>query len=87
MKSREFTQRELDAVLRQDLEAFIHKSFHTLTPAQTYHDNWHIAALAWQLQQCASGGVKRLLITMPPRSLKSISVVAFEAWLLSSALA
>ncbi len=77
-----FTRPELDAVLRQDLSAFIHKSFHTLTPAQSYHDNWHIQALAWQLQQCASGKVKRLLITLPPRSLKSISVVAFEAWLL-----
>ena len=82
MKSAFFTQRELDAVLRHDLTAFVHKSFRTLTPAQTYHDNWHIEAIAWQLQQCASGSVKRLLITLPPRSLKSISVVAFEAWLL-----
>ena len=38
---------------------------------------------AWQWKQCASGSVKRLLIaTRPPCSLKSISVVAFEAWLL-----
>lgn len=82
MKSAFFTQRELDAVLRHDLAPFVHKSFRTLTPAQTYHDNWHIEAIAWHLEQCASGTVKRLLITLPPRSLKSISVVACEAWLL-----
>ena len=82
MKSEFFTQRELDAVLRHDLTAFVHKSFRTLTPAQTYHDNWHIEAITLQLQRCASGTVKRLLITLPPRSLKSIGVVAFEAWLL-----
>lgn len=82
MTSGEFTQRLLDAVLRRDLTAFIHRSFRTLTPAQTYCHSWHIEALAWQLQQCASGKVKRLLITLPPRSLKSISLVAFEAWLL-----
>ena len=73
---------ELDTVLRNDLPAFIHKSFQTLAPAQTYHDNWHIQAMAWHLQQTMSGNVKRLLITLPPRNLKSISAVAFTAWLL-----
>ena len=82
MTSDAFKRCELDAVLHHDLVAFIHRSFRTLTPAQSYHDNWHIQAMAWQLRRCASGKVKRLLITLPPRNLKSISVVAFEAWLL-----
>jgi len=82
MKYKVFAQGELDAVLRQDLTAFIHKSFLTLTPSHAYHHSWHIEALAWHVQECAGGRITRLLITLPPRSLKSISVVAFEAWLL-----
>lgn len=69
--------------LRFDLATFIHRTFQTVAPAQTYHSNWHIKAMAHHLQQCASGQIKRLLITLPPRHLKSICAsVAFPAWVL-----
>ena len=77
------TKTELDALLRTQLGAFIHKAFNTLVPGQSYHHNWHIAALAWHLEQAAAGNITRLLITLPPRSLKSVCAsVAFPAWLL-----
>ena len=73
----------LELGLRHDLTTFIHRTFQTLAPAQRYHHNWHIEAMAWHLQQCAKGEIKRLLITLPPRHLKSICAsVAFPAWLL-----
>ena len=76
-------RRLLDLKLRTDLAAFIHRAFQTVAPGQTYLHNWHIEAIAWQLQQCLSGDVKRLVITLPPRSLKSICAsVAFPAWAL-----
>ena len=54
-----------------------------MAPGQQFHINWHIYAMAWHLQQCANGNIKRLLITLPPRHLKSISAsVAFPAWVL-----
>src|SRR5262249_2255934 len=57
--------------------------FQTVSPGQPWCDNWHIHAIAWQLQRVAAGEVKRLLITIPPRHLKSISAsVAFPAWIL-----
>ena len=77
-----FVRQDLDLVLRNDLTAFIHKSFQSLAPAQRYHKNWHIQALAWHLQQTLIGKHKRLLITLQPRSLKSVSAVAFTAWAL-----
>ncbi len=80
MSASAWVRRNLDLVLRNDLSAFIQKTFQTLAPGQRYHDNWHIQAMAWGLQQTASGNVKRLLITLPPRNLKSISAVAFTAW-------
>ena len=39
--------------------------------------------MAWHLEQCAKGAIKRLLITLPPRYGKSICAsVAFPAWVL-----
>jgi hypothetical protein len=73
----------LDLKLRSDLLTFTHRTFQTVAPAQTYLHNWHIEAVAWSLQLCAMGAIKRLLITLPPRHLKSICAsVAFPAWLL-----
>jgi hypothetical protein len=69
--------------LRNDLATFIHRTFQTVAPGQQFLMNWHILAIAWHLEQCANGNIKRLLITLPPRHLKSISAsVAFPAWLL-----
>lgn len=76
-------QRLLQALLRTDLASFIGKAFGQITPGATYLPNWHIRAIAWHLQQVEAGQIKRLLITMPPRSLKSIAAsVAFPAWIL-----
>src|SRR5690606_27862591 len=48
-----------------------------------YLHNWHNDAIAHHLMQVANGKCRRLVITMPPRSLKSISAsVAFPAWML-----
>jgi predicted phage terminase large subunit-like protein len=81
MKSQ--TRDLLDQIVRGSLKRFIHRAFQTVAPAQTFHHNWHIDAMAWHLEQCASGEIKRLLITLPPRNLKShCASVAFTAWLL-----
>ena len=45
--------------------------------------NWHICAIAYHLEQVRLGKIKRLIITVPPRSLKSIMCsVAFPAFVL-----
>ena len=73
----------LRILLRKDLASFIQKAFYTVSPYRSYQPNWHIAAIAWHLEQCLKGNIKRLIITVPPRHLKSISAsVAFPAWAL-----
>ena len=73
----------LCAVLRKDLSGFIQRAFSTVDPGASYRHNWHIDAIAWQLERVVRGEVSRLIITIPPRSMKSISAsVAFPAWLL-----
>lgn len=76
----------LQAILRTDFPAFIHKVFSTLTPGVEFIGNWHIEAIAWQLACIENGDTKRLLITQPPRSLKSITTsIAWVAWCLGHA--
>lgn len=76
-------QQALNALLRSNLHPFIVKCFYTISPGTQYHDNWHIQAIAYELTRCLGGEQHRLLITQPPRSLKSIcSSVASVAWAL-----
>ncbi|MCH7910393.1 MAG: terminase, partial [Candidatus Hydrogenedentes bacterium] len=75
--------RPFQATLREDLSSFIQKTFSTVDPSAAYRHNWHIDAIAWNLERCMQGEIRRLIITVPPRNLKSICVsVAFIAWVL-----
>ena len=76
-------QQLLHAILKSQLSLFIEKVFHTLSPGVPYHHNWHIDAIANALMRCYHLEEHRLVITQPPRSLKSICTsVAFVAWAL-----
>jgi predicted phage terminase large subunit-like protein len=67
---------DMRAALRQDLLTFIEKSFGTVTPGVTYLPNWHIDAVAHALERCIAGDINRLVISLPPRYLKSLCVTA-----------
>lgn len=73
----------LDALLRQDFSSFITKVFYTINPRATYYHNWHIDLIADYLEHVRNGHIKRLIINIPPRNLKSICTsVAWPAFLL-----
>jgi len=73
----------LGAILRTDLPSFLRKSFHTVSPGVEYLHNWHIDAIAYALQRCIDGDISRLVISLPPRYLKSLCVtIALPAFLL-----
>ena len=73
----------VNAACRQDFVSFVRKVFHMLNPSATFHMNWHIRAIAHHLEQVRLGNIKRLIITVPPRSLKSIMCsVALPAYVL-----
>lgn len=72
-------------VLKNDLSAFIQKAFNTINPGIKYNHNWHIDLIAEYLKEIYAGNIKRLIINIPPRSLKSVCVsVAFPAWILGN---
>ena len=71
------------AFLRGDIGTFVEQAFNTLNPATEYLYNWHIDEIAQKLEDAAKGRIKRLVISMPPRYLKSVCIsVAWPAWLL-----
>jgi hypothetical protein len=75
--------RILEALLRSDFRPFVHKAFPTLSPGQHYVSTWHVEAIARQLERVRRREIRRLIINMPPRSLKSIMAsVAFPAFVL-----
>ncbi len=46
-----------------------------------FKDNWHIGCIAEHLEAVSAGQIRRLLINVPPRHMKSIGVsVAWPAW-------
>lgn len=74
-------QRAFDELLRQDFGAFLRKAFPWVSGGATLAWNWHLDAIAYQLERVSHGDCKRLLVTMPPRNLKSIMIsVAWVAW-------
>ena len=75
--------RVLDAMLRDELASFIEKTFNTIVPGQVFLPNWHVQAIAFQLERVRRGEIRRLIITLPPRNLKSICAsVAFPAFVM-----
>lgn len=73
----------LDEALRNDFRSFARKAFGVVSPDQPFRPNWHFNAIAHALELCVAGRTKRLLITLPPRSGKSILCsVALPAFIL-----
>ena len=65
------------------MPSFVAGAMPVLAPGDRYHENFHIPAMAYALEQVFAGRTKRLLITCPPRSLKSsVASVCAPAWAL-----
>lgn len=74
---------EYRAVLRQDFYTFLRRCFAQLNPRTQFFDNWHLELIADRLEACRLGKIRRLIINVPPRHLKSLSAsIAFPAWCL-----
>jgi predicted phage terminase large subunit-like protein len=77
------TNEEFQSFLRGDLLAFSEKAFNDLNPGKEFLPNWHVEVIAAALEQCFRGELSRLIINVPPRSLKShMTSISFAAWLL-----
>ena len=81
--SDDLTRSEYEALLRQDFTTFIARCFQELNPQAVLAMNWHLEVIAAKLMEVRRGTIKRLIINMPPRHLKSLMAsIAFPAWCL-----
>jgi hypothetical protein len=76
-----FSDDEYSQLLRNDFASFIERSFVELNPQTAYIPGRHIEMMAAKLEACRQGNVRRLIINLPPRGLKShCTSIAFVAW-------
>jgi len=74
---------EYEFMLRRDLMSFTERSFYELNAQTEFVNSPHIELLVSKLEACQGGKIRRLIVNLPPRSLKSHAVsVVFPAWML-----
>src|SRR5436305_9385666 len=70
-------------ILRSDLGYFAERCFCELNPQAAFLTNWHIQVIAAKLTEVREGKIRRLIINLPPRHLKSLMAsISFPAWCL-----
>lgn len=73
----------VSALCRSKFDAFAERAFRVVEPGAVYEWNWHIGCIAEHLEAVRCGEINRLIINLPPRSLKSYLVsCAYPAWVL-----
>ena len=79
----DLTRAEYDFLLRHDFTTFAGHCFHYLNPQTELAVNWHLEVIAAKLTAVREGRIRRLVINLPPRHLKSLlASIAFPAWCL-----
>ena len=74
---------EYQRLLRADFMGFTHRAFYELNPQTPFAQAAFLEQIAAKLEDCRRGKIKRLIINLPPRSLKShFTSVALPAWML-----
>jgi len=72
---------EYRVMCRNDFYTFMHRAFCELNQDSLFSHNWHNELIASKLQSCLDGQITRLIINLPPRSLKShAATICFPAF-------
>ena len=61
----------------RSLSKYIGLAWHIVEPATPYCSGWHIEAIAEHLEALTRGELRNLIINIPPRHMKSLSVAVF----------
>jgi predicted phage terminase large subunit-like protein len=65
----------------RSLITFTERAWHVLEPSAEYIHGWHMDAIAEHLEAITAGHITRLLINVPPGTMKSMSACVFwPAW-------
>ena len=79
----DYTNKQIMRLSTTKMRYFLRRAFTIINPHITIKWNWHLDYLCDTLEQVYNGKIKRLMINIPPRYLKSvICSVAFPAWVM-----
>src|SRR6516162_3065539 len=74
---------EAAALLHDDFASFAACCFRALNPRTRFVMNWHVEVMTGKLAAVREGRIRRLMICVPPRHLKShVASISFPAWCL-----
>lgn len=63
------------------LRHFVREAWGVIEPFTIFKPNWHIDAICDHLEAVEAGHIRNLLVTMPPRMMKSLTIsVFYPAW-------
>jgi predicted phage terminase large subunit-like protein len=89
-RARRAAQRERDSVAKdaerirarcQTLAGFVREAWHVVEPNSTFVHGWHLDAVCKHLEAITEGRINRLLINVPPGTMKSLlTSVLWPAW-------
>ena len=71
------------ALTQRSFLFFLMRAYPYIRGGQQLIPNWHLSAMAYELELIRLGKSTRLLVNLPPRNLKSITIsIAWVAWML-----
>lgn len=74
----------LKDICQKDFGTFLAKGFSVLEPGRAFQSSWHIDCVSEHLSAVYSGEIPKIIINVPPRTLKSVQVAQlYPAWVLS----
>lgn len=67
-------------LLSRSLHEYCVAAWHVVNPVGVFVDGWHIGAMCEHLEAVSRGQIKRLLINIPYRCTKSLTLVFWQTW-------
>jgi hypothetical protein len=76
-------KQSFNVLLTTSFKLFLEKVFETLHPGELLEPNWHLDVFEWYVKEIIECRITRLVVNLPPRSLKSLNFnIALSAFLL-----
>ena len=64
-------------LMKRSLRDYLEQAWHIVEPSRAFVPNWHVDAICEHLEAVTNGEILQLVITVPPRHLKSLTVSVF----------
>jgi predicted phage terminase large subunit-like protein len=71
------SDREIAEACSKSLKRFVREAWPIVEPATPFVDGWHIDVICEHLEAVSAGDLRRLIVNIPPRAMKSLTTCVF----------